>query len=136
MSRIPRGLRLAAAALIVSAAFVGCSDSNAPDDEAQVGFQNETDLDIVEVNFSPCTDNLWGPNRLPNNDRINAGDDLVFTLPGEGCWDLRAILEDDSEVTDFDVMAEFGERHEFIVREEDILTAQAAVARGRVKEAK
>ena len=132
MFSVPRGLRLAAAALVLSAAFVGCSDNNAPDDEAQVEFKNGTDETIVFAYYSACTDPNWGPDRLGSEEVIDEGDDRVFTLPGAGCWDFRADLSGGNQAELRGVDVDLGERFQWEVTDADIVTARASLSRTKV----
>ena len=132
MFSIPRGLRLAASALVLTAALAGCSDNNAPDDEAQVEFQNRTDDTIVFAFYSPCSDLNWGPDRLGSSEVVEDGDDRLFTLPNAGCWDFRAEFADGGEAEIFDVDVDLGERFEWEI-DNDALVARASLSRTKVE---
>lgn len=53
---------------------------------------NSTTRPIFFVYLSPCADTEWGPDRL-GADVISAGASFQFTNLRAGCWDARAVLD-------------------------------------------
>lgn len=106
MHRAFRHLRTFLALALVAVVFAGCSDSSG-DDPTRLVVRNNTTEEIWFVNFSSCSDQSWGEDRL-GQDIIEVGASHTWTI-APGCWDMRAETESGAEVTRFDEQIDKGE---------------------------
>lgn len=87
-----RHIRTCLTAAVVLAAVAACGDSTtapAPATETRLVVQNSSSQAIVIVNFGPCTDPTWGPDRLGSTETIAPGAERAWAV-SPGCYDVRA----------------------------------------------
>jgi len=58
---------------------------------------NNAPKTIYYLYASPCSSSSWGPDRLDSSQVISAGETVSFVMT-PGCWDLRAVFADDTDV--------------------------------------
>lgn len=88
---------IAAAAImltVLGAAACG-SDSTGPGNPGSgtIALKNESTAQIVSVQFTLCTDESWGPNRLASGEVIATGAIRQWTAE-PGCYDFRVATAD------------------------------------------
>lgn len=66
-----------------------CGDSTGPDSDATIVIHNASSTNIMAVEYAKCSDDEWGPDRLPGGEVIAPGASRSFTVE-PGCWDVSA----------------------------------------------
>lgn len=102
-------------ALLAVALVAACSDSNEPNGDTQFRLENESGETILFVFFSECDDPSWGSDRLGSDEVVEDGEDRLFDIPNEGCWDFRVVFADEDEDYDLDVQIDEGDTHVWTV---------------------
>ena len=79
----------------------------APIDDGTLTVENGTSLAITELNFSPCDDVEWGPDRLTGGATVEPGQSQSFAVQAD-CYDIRVFLDDGQERVLFDAIVDDG----------------------------
>lgn len=80
-------------AALVMMTLAACGDSSTgPSAQTALVVENASPQTIYIVNFGPCTDPTWGPDRLGATETIAAGAERSWTVQ-PGCYDVRVKTE-------------------------------------------
>jgi len=104
---------LLAAVVVGLAAFVP-----APLGVGYITLINESSSTVTHVYISPCEEESWDDDLLDSDEVVAPGEVVEFEVD-EGCWDLRAIVENDLELATFSVEVGEDEEVEWTVYDED-----------------
>ena len=88
-----------------------------PDGEGTITVTNDSDITLDEVYSSTCDDDEWGDD-LMGVELLEPGEAVDITVDA-GCWDLRAVAEDDQDVDAYSITVEDGDELEWTVDQED-----------------
>jgi hypothetical protein len=81
--------RFVATLAVVAVAACGGKDSTAPATPGTIVIKNASNIEIVVVNITSCSESTWGPDRLGATETIVPGAQRSFTV-ALGCQDVRA----------------------------------------------
>jgi hypothetical protein len=96
----PKVRRIAVLALLAGVALplmVGCPGLLNAFIRLKICLKNDTFLDLAEVNVVKSGAPSWGPNDLPNGERVLPGSEGVIPNNPPGDYDIRAIFDDKEE---------------------------------------
>lgn len=77
------------------------SSNNPGNSQRSFTINNNTGLNVTSLYLSPSSDSDWGPNDL--NGTLYSGNSTRYTLRGSCDWDLRAVLSNGSELTQYGI---------------------------------
>lgn len=69
--------------------LAACGDSTGPGSNATIVIHNGSSSTIMAVEYAKCSDDEWGPDRLPGGEVIAPGASRSFSVE-PGCWDVSA----------------------------------------------
>lgn len=105
-----RPLRSVLPALLAAVLLSGCmglmggtrssgssSGSSSSGHGASLVVINNASQPVYYLYASGCSESNWGPDRLDDDQVIMPGDTASFTMT-TGCWDLRAVFRDGTDV--------------------------------------
>jgi hypothetical protein len=89
LSALARAARILAACALPGLTLVACTSGVAPEacEGACLAVANHTTMDLDEVRFSECSDEVWGDDRLTGH--ISPGESRAWEV-NPGCWDIQA----------------------------------------------
>lgn len=82
-------LALTLATLALAACGKGDSTGPSASEAGTIVLLNDSSTPVVEVNFSSCDDDSWGPNRLASAEALGPGAIRDWSVEA-GCYDVRA----------------------------------------------
>jgi len=75
----------------------GSSSSSSSGHGASLVVVNNASQPVYYLYASACSNSNWGPDRLDDDQVIMPGDTASFTMT-TGCWDLKAVFRDGTDV--------------------------------------
>ncbi len=79
-----------------------------------LSFENDSSYIVTHIYVSPCDEDDWNGDLLGESEVVDYGEAVDFEVD-PGCWDLKAVVENDYELAIYTINIDDGEQMEWTV---------------------